>query len=59
MGELVEAFRRQHDRMFKQDAMDVDTEIEVLKKVMASDGLTEAEGVDIHREFERRRQEGA
>ena len=59
MGELVEAFKRQHDRMFKQDAMDVDTEIEVLKKVMASDGLTEAEGVDIHREFERRRQEGA
>ena len=59
MNKLVEAFEQQHDRMFQKDAMDVDAEISVLEKMLASDGLVSAPGADIHAEFERRRREGA
>ena len=59
MNKLVEAFEQQHDRMFRKDAMDVDAEISVLEKMLASDGLVSAPGADIHAEFERRRREGA
>ena len=58
MNRLVEAFEKQHDRMFRKDALDVDTEITVLEQMLASDGLVSTPGTDIHAEFERRRREG-
>ncbi len=55
---LAGAFEQQHDRMFRKDAMDVDAEISVLEKMMASDGLLIGTEKDIHAELERRRREG-
>lgn len=57
MGKLVEAFEKQHDRMFQKDALDVDAEISVLETMLASDGLSCVPGADIHEEFERRRRQ--
>lgn len=37
---LIAAIERQHDRLFKADALDVETEIEVLQTMLTADGLT-------------------
>ena len=38
---LVHAFEQQQDRLFKTEALDVETDISVLETMMASDGLLE------------------
>lgn len=37
---LIAAIERQHDRLFRTDALDVETEIEVLQTMLSADGLT-------------------
>ena len=37
---LVKGFTRQLDRMFRADALDISTDIEVLESMMEQDGLT-------------------
>ena len=41
---LVHAFEQQQDRLFKTEALDVETDISVLETMMASDGLLEQRG---------------
>ena len=36
---LIEAIQKQQDKLFREDALDVETDISVLKTMMASDGL--------------------
>ena len=38
---LVEAYEKQLDRLFKNDALDIATDIDVLETMMAGDGLSE------------------
>ncbi len=40
---LVHAFEQQQDRLFRTEALDVETDISVLETMMASDGLLEQE----------------
>ena len=37
---LIQAIERQHDRLFRFDAMDVEAEIQVLETMLSMDGLT-------------------
>ena len=39
LDKLIRAIERQQDRLFQSDALDVETDIEVLETMMASDGL--------------------
>lgn len=41
---LTHAFEQQQDRLFKTEALDLDTDISVLETMMASDGLLEQQG---------------
>ncbi len=41
---LTHAFEQQQDRLFKTEALDVETDISVLETMMASDGLLEKQG---------------
>ena len=41
---LVHAFEQQQDRLFRTEALDVETDISVLETMMASDGLLEQQG---------------
>ena len=41
---LVRGFEQQQDRLFRTEAMDVETDISVLETMMASDGLLEQQG---------------
>ena len=41
---LVRGFEQQQDRLFRTEAMDVETDISVLETMMASDGLLEQRG---------------
>ena len=41
---LVHAFEQQQDRLFKTEALDVETDISVLETMMASDGLVQPQG---------------
>ena len=41
---LIHAFEQQQDRLFKTEALDVETDISVLETMMASDGLLEQNG---------------
>ena len=41
---LVHAFEQQQDKLFRTDALDVETDISVLETMLASDGLTRQEG---------------
>ena len=41
---LVRGFEQQQDRLFRTEAMDVETDISVLETMMASDGLVEPQG---------------
>ena len=44
---LVKAIEQQQDKLFRADALDVETDISVLKTMLASDGLTQQEGVTL------------
>ena len=37
---LIEAFEKQLDRLFQNDALDIATDIDVLETMMAGDGLS-------------------
>ena len=41
LDKLIQAIERQQDKLFKTDALDVETDIEVLETMMANDGLTD------------------
>ncbi len=41
---LIHAFEQQQDRLFKTEALDVETDISVLETMMASDGLLDNQG---------------
>ncbi len=41
---LIHAFEQQQDRLFKTEALDVETDISVLETMMASDGLLDQQG---------------
>ena len=41
---LIHAFEQQQDRLFKTEALDVETDISVLETMMASDGLIDQRG---------------
>ena len=45
---LIQAFRKQHDQLFREEALDVETDIQVLETMMAKDGLSTPKGLDIH-----------
>ena len=40
---MIQAIERQQDKMFRDDALDVETDIKVLETLLASDGLTGTE----------------
>ena len=40
---LIHGFEQQQDRLFRTEALDVETDISVLETMMASDGLLEQE----------------
>ena len=42
---LVHAFEQQQDKLFQSDALDVETDITVLKTMMSADGLTQESGL--------------
>lgn len=44
---LIRAFEKQQDRMFRTEALDVDTDISVLETMMARDGLTDEKGMTL------------
>ena len=37
---MIQAIERQQDKMFRDDALDVETDIKVLETLLAADGLT-------------------
>lgn len=45
---LIEAFERQLDRLFKNDALDIATDIDVLETMMAGDGLSSKGQMRMH-----------
>ena len=47
MDSLVKAFEQQLDRLFRADAMDISSDIEVLETMMAKDGLSEKRGMTL------------
>ena len=42
MGMIADAFEKQLDHLYKDEALDIETDIEVLETVLASEGLKEA-----------------
>ena len=44
---LTHAFEKQQDRLFKTEALDVETDITVLETMMVRDGLTEQQGLKL------------
>ena len=47
LGMIADAFERQLDNLYKDRALDVETDIDVLETMMAADGLTDAGGVQL------------
>ena len=41
LDKMIQAIERQQDKLFQYDALDVETDIQVLETMMVSDGLTE------------------
>ena len=44
---LVEGFEKQLDRLFQGDVMDITTDVEVLERMLAKDGLSDQEGLTL------------
>ncbi len=40
LDQIIRAIERQQDKLFQSDALDVETDISVLKTMMSADGLT-------------------
>ena len=50
LGMIADAFERQLDNLYKDRALDVETDIDVLETMMAADGLTGAGGVQMRQQ---------
>ena len=47
MDKVVEGFEKQLDLLFQGDAMDITTDVEVLERMLAKDGLSDQEGITL------------
>ena len=47
MDKVVEGFEKQLDQLFQGDAMDITTDVEVLERMLAKDGLSDQEGLTL------------
>lgn len=47
MDKVVEGFEKQLDLLFQGDAMDIATDVEVLERMLAKDGLSDQEGLTL------------
>ena len=47
MDKVVEGFEKQLDLLFQGDAMDITTDVEVLERMLAKDGLSDQEGLTL------------
>ncbi len=45
MDKVVEGFEKQLDQLFQGDAMDITTDVEVLERMLAKDGLSSGQGL--------------
>ena len=48
LGTLVHAFEKQLDQLFAADAVDISSDITVLETMIAKDGLSHQQGVNLH-----------
>ena len=47
MDKVVEGFEKQLDQLFQGDAMDITTDVEVLERMLAKDGLSNQQGMTL------------
>ena len=47
MDKVVEGFEKQLDLLFQGDAMDITTDVEVLERMLAKDGLSDRQGLTL------------
>ena len=47
MDKVVEGFEKQLDLLFQGDAMDITTDVEVLERMLAKDGLSDRPGLTL------------
>jgi len=47
MDKVVEGFEKQLDLLFQGDAMDIATDVEVLERMLAKDGLSDSQGLTL------------
>ena len=47
MDKVVEGFEKQLDQLFQGDAMDINTDVEVLERMLAKDGLSDRQGMTL------------
>ena len=47
MDKVVEGFEKQLDQLFQGDAMDITTDVEVLERMLAKDGLSDQDGMSL------------
>ena len=47
MDKVVEGFEKQLDLLFQGDAMDITTDVEVLERMLAKDGLSDQQGLTL------------
>ena len=47
MDKVVEGFEKQLDQLFQGDAMDITTDVEVLERMLAKDGLSDHQGMTL------------
>ena len=47
MDKVVEGFEKQLDMLFQGDAMDITTDVEVLERMLAKDGLSDSDGMSL------------
>ena len=47
MDKVVEGFEKQLDQLFQGDAMDIATDVEVLERMLAKDGLSSGQGMTL------------
>ena len=48
MDKVVEGFEKQLDQLFQGDAMDITTDVEVLERMLAKDGLADHQGMTLN-----------
>ena len=48
MDKVVEGFEKQLDQLFQGDAMDITTDVEVLERMLAKDGLSDHDGMTLN-----------